>query len=190
MIKLILHLFSVMKKDDFQSERFQQITKEIKPTWSFPLLLPPIMWREWISVIRALQDTLGICYVPKRMKNMHSPEIPEEFRTDFLLEQGIAIMPMTTLELTEGMPPICFSVPVKICFTELYKYTNETKRTGQNHLGMGQERNLQDVAGQELNGYCEDSVPIGRDPCMHLNNLMQTGRSLKCFMYWIYSCEY
>lgn len=148
------------------------------------------MWREWTSVIRALQDTLGICYIPKRMKNIHSLEIPEEFRTAFLLEQGIAIMPMTTLELSEGMPPICSTVPAKICFTELYRYTNEMKRIGQNHLGTGQERNLQDLASQQLNGCYEDSVPIGRDPCMHLNNNpMQTGRSLKCFMYWIYSCE-
>lgn len=34
MIKLMLHLLSVMKKDDFQSERFHQIMKEIKLTWS------------------------------------------------------------------------------------------------------------------------------------------------------------
>lgn len=115
-------------------------------------------------VIRAPQDTLGVCSVSKRMKSMHPLELPGEFGTDFYLKQGIAIMPMTTLELSEGMPPICSAVPARICFIALYKYTNEMKRTGQNHLGIGQERNLQGIASQELNGCYEDSVSIGGTP--------------------------
>ena len=98
-------------------------------------------------------------------------------------------MPMTTLELSEGMPPICSVVPAKICFIALYKYTNEMKRTGQNHLGIGQERNLQGIASQQLTGCCEDNVPIGGDHCMHLDNSMLTGRSPECFMYWLHSRE-
>ena len=88
------------------------------------------MCREWDFVIRAPQDALGVCCVSERMKNMHPLELSGECRTDFQLQQGIAIMPMTTLELSEGMPPICSAGPARICFIALYKYTNEMKGTG------------------------------------------------------------
>lgn len=67
---------------------------------------------------------------PKRMRNMDPWEDFEKFRSDFYLEQGIAIVPVTTSELSEGMPPVRCTVPARICFIALYKYTNEMKRTG------------------------------------------------------------
>lgn len=101
---------------------------------------------------------------PKRMRNMDPWESFEQFRSDFYLEQGIAIMPMTTLELSEGVTPVCCIVPARICFIALSKYTNEMKRICQNHLGVGQEKNMKDTVGQQLNRYHEDSVPLGRNP--------------------------
>lgn len=70
-------------------------------------------------------------------------------------------MLMKTMELSEGMPQIFSVVPARICFIALYKYTNKMKKTGQNNQAIGQESNLQGITSQQLNGCCEDSVPVG-----------------------------
>lgn len=101
---------------------------------------------------------------PKRMRNMDPWELLGECRRDFYLEQGIAIMPVTTSELSEGTTPVCHTGPARICFIALYKYTDEMKRTGRNHLGLGQGKGLEGMVGQQLNRNCEDSVSIGRNP--------------------------
>lgn len=101
---------------------------------------------------------------PERTRNRDPWELLGECRRDFYLEQGIAIMPVTTSELSEGTTPACHAGPARLCFIALYKYTDEMKRAGQNHLGLGQGKNLEGMVGQQLSRNCEDSVSIGRNP--------------------------